>query len=136
MKNQFGIVIVTHGNLGDTLLETCGMITGENEDITSISVQAGDDFEKTRDRIADAIKEGRGDKGVILLVDMFGGTPSNISLSFLNAEDIEVVTGVNLPMLTKLRSLGTDITLREAASTLRDYGREHIKVATEYLVED
>jgi len=133
MKSEIGILIITHGSLADALLETCRMITGENENILSISVQAGDNVEKTRDLIAGAIDRIRGPKGVILLVDMFGGTPSNISLSFLGQEDIEVVTGVNLPMLTKLHSLGADNTLREAASILRDYGREHIKVASEYL---
>ncbi len=136
MKNQIGIVIITHGNLGEALLDTCSMITGESGRITSISVQAGDDVEDTRDRIASAIDGVKGDKGVILVVDMFGGTPSNISLSFLGGDDIEVVTGVNLPMLTKLRSLGADVTLREAACALRDYGQEHIKVATEYLAGD
>jgi PTS system mannose-specific IIA component len=109
------------------------MITGDTGGIASVSVQAGDDVDETRDRIAAAIKSVRGAKGTILLVDMFGGTPSNISLSFLGGEDIEVVTGVNLPMLTKLRGLAEDVTLNEAASVLRDYGREHIKVATEYL---
>jgi PTS system mannose-specific IIA component len=133
MKNQIGIVIITHGRLGEALLDTCSMITGECGSITSISVQAGDDVGETRDQIASAIKGVKGGRGVILLVDMFGGTPSNISLSFLGTDDIEVVTGVNLPMLTKLRSLGADTTLHEAASVLRDYGREHIKVATEYL---
>jgi PTS system mannose-specific IIA component len=136
MKSQIGIVIITHGSLGDALLDTCSMITGESKGITSISVQAGDDVGETRNRIGIAIDEVKGDKGVILLVDMFGGTPSNISLSFLGAENIEVVTGVNLPMLTKLRSLGPDNSLRETASALRDYGREHIKVAAEYLGGD
>lgn len=136
MKSQIGIVIITHGRLGEILLDTCVMITGESGSIISISVQAGDDVDETRERIASAIQEVKGAKGAILLVDMFGGTPSNISLSFLGAEGIEVVTGVNLPMLTKLRSLSADITLREAASALRDYGREHIKVATEYLAGD
>lgn len=133
MKSQIGIVIITHGNLGEALLETCRMITGESGAITSISVQTGDDVEETRSRIAGAIGEVNMGKGVVLLVDMFGGTPSNISLSFLGEDDIEVVTGVNLPMLTKLRSLGDDATLRETACLLRDYGREHIKVAAEYL---
>jgi len=137
MKRQIGIVIVTHGSLGEALLSTCGMIIGENGGmITAISVTAGDDVEETRGRIAEAIKKVNGGKGVILLVDMFGGTPSNISLSFLDTDSIEVVTGVNLPMLTKLNSIGADITLREAASALRDYGREHIKVAAEYLARD
>lgn len=136
MKSEIGVVIVTHGSLGEALLDTCSMITGESGGITSISVQAGDDVEQTRGRIAETISGVKGDKGVILLVDMFGGTPSNISLSFLGKDNIEVVTGVNLPMLTKLRSLGAHLTLREAASVLRDYGREHIKVATEYLAGD
>ena len=133
MKDQIGILIITHGNLGEALVETCSMITGESGGIKSISVQAGDDVVETRDRIVKAIDEVKGDKGVILLVDMFGGTPSNISLSFLGKDEIEVVTGVNLPMLTKLRSLEPDSTLHEAASELRNYGQEHIKVATEYL---
>lgn len=133
MSNQIGIVIVTHGNLGEALLDTCRMITGECGAATSVSVQSGDDVEDTRGRIARSIEEVRGEKGVVLLVDMFGGTPSNISLSFLGTEAVEVVTGVNLPMLTKLRSLGNDMTLHEAATVLRDYGQEHIKVATEYL---
>jgi len=133
MSSQIGIVIVTHGNLGDVLLDTCRMIVGECSGLESVSVQAGDDVEETRDRIAGAIRKVKGEKGVILLVDMFGGTPSNISLSFLGSNGIEVVTGVNLPMLTKLRGLGEGVTLRDAASLLRDYGREHIKVAAEYL---
>ncbi len=136
MLNGIGIVVVTHGNLGESLLDTCRMITGSITGITSVSVQSGDNVEETRKRIVGAIKSVKGEKGVILLVDMFGGTPSNLSLSFLGEGSVEVVTGVNLPMLTKLRSLDGETSLREAASALRDYGREHIKVATEYLAGD
>ena len=136
MLNGIGIVVVTHGNLGESLLDTCRMITGSIAGITSVSVQSGDNVEETRKRIVGAIKSVEGEKGVILLVDMFGGTPSNLSLSFLGEGAVEVVTGVNLPMLTKLRSLDRETSLREAASVLRDYGREHIKVATEYLAGD
>ncbi|MDF1534944.1 MAG: hypothetical protein P1S46_00390 [bacterium] len=136
MEEGFGVVIVTHGDLGDSLLATCRMITGERPGISSVAVRAGDEVEEIQTRIAAAIGEVRGNKGVILLVDMFGGTPSNISLSFLGEKDVEVVTGVNLPMLTKLRGLPPELTLRETAASLRDYGREHIKVATEYLAGD
>ncbi len=136
METGFGVVIVTHGDLGESLLATCRMITGERPGITSVAVRAGDGVDQIRDRIAGAIGEVRGNKGVILLVDMFGGTPSNIGLSFLGEEGVEVVTGVNLPMLTKIRGLPPDLSLRETAATLRDYGREHIKVATEYLAGD
>ena len=136
MDHGFGVVIVTHGDLGESLLATCRMITGERPGMTSVAVQAGDGVDEIRERIASAIDQVKGKKGVILLVDMFGGTPSNIGLSFLGEKDVEVVTGVNLPMVTKLRGLSPDLSLREAAAVLSGYGREHIKVATEYLAGD
>ena len=133
MVQKFGTVLVTHGDLGRSLLDTCRMITGECDQISWVSVGASDDMAAVQDRISKAIEQVRGQRGVILLVDMFGGTPSNISLSFLSEGEVEVVTGVNLPMLTKLASLNGVSSLREVASLLRDYGREHIKVAAEYL---
>jgi PTS system mannose-specific IIA component len=136
MVKSFGIVVITHGNLGQTLLETCRMITGDMSGVRSVSIDSSDDVELVRGKISTAIGEVKGPEGVILLVDMFGGTPSNIALSFLTGKDVEVVTGVNLPMLTKLFAFGTEIPLHEAAVLLRDYGREHIKVATEYLTGD
>lgn len=136
MDQGFGVVIVTHGELGASLLDTCRMITGERPGITSVAVQPGHGVDDIRERIAAAIDQVRGQKGVILLVDMFGGTPSNIGLSFLGEKDVEVVTGVNLPMITKLRGLAPDLSLRETAAVLSEYGREHIKVATEYLAGD
>ena len=136
MDHGFGVVIVTHGDLGESLLATCRMITGERPGITSVAVLAEDGVDEIRERIASAIDQVKGKKGVILLVDMFGGTPSNIGLSFLGEKDVEVVTGVNLPMVTKLRGLSQDLSLREAATVLSGYGREHIKVATEYLAGD
>ncbi len=133
MKETLGIVVVTHGDLGRALVETSRMITGAPRRIVSVSVAAADDGEKVRREIADAIRQVEGEKGTLLLVDMFGGTPSNIGLSFLGQKKIEVVTGVNLPMMTKLSHLDPSLGLPEAAAVLRDYGREHIKVAAEYL---
>jgi len=133
MIKEFGVVVVAHGDLGRSLKETCGMITGDVSRIQSVSIDSSDNVEVVRGKISAAIDEVRGGRGVILLVDMFGGTPSNIALSFLGGEDLEVVTGVNLPMLTKLFSLDPETSLHDAAVLLRDYGREHIKVATEYL---
>lgn len=133
MIKEFGVVVVAHGDLGRSLRETCGMITGDVSGIQSVSVDSSDNVEVVRGKISAAIDEVRGSRGVILLVDMFGGTPSNIALSFLGGEDLEVVTGVNLPMLTKLFSIDPETSLHDAAVLLRDYGREHIKVATEYL---
>jgi PTS system mannose-specific IIA component len=136
MEQGFGVVVVTHGNLGESLLDTCRMITGEISGLTSVSIGSTDDVELVRGKISTAIEEVRGPMGVILLVDMFGGTPSNIALSFLTGKDVEVVTGVNLPMLTKLFAFEPEMSLHDAAVLLRDYGREHIKVATEYLTGD
>ena len=133
MVKDFGVVIVAHGDLGRSLRETSGMITGNVSRIQSVSIDSSDDVELVRGKISAAIEEVKGPKGVILLVDMFGGTPSNIALSFLAGKGVEVVTGVNLPMLTKLFSMGSGASLHDVAVLLRDYGREHIKVATEYL---
>ncbi len=133
MVENVGIVLVTHGGLGAALVETCRMITGGYERLLSVSVGSADEVGDVHRRIESAIAHVRGPTGVILLVDMFGGTPSNISLSFLSEGSVEVVTGVNLPMLTKLASLGESLTLREAARVLRDHGREHIKAASDYL---
>ena len=136
MVQGFGVVVITHGSLGESLLDTCRMITGEMTGVSCVSVGSKDDVDLVRTRISTAIDKVKGPMGAILLVDMFGGTPSNIALSFLTGKDIEVVTGVNLPMLTKLFAFGPEIPLHEAAVLLRDYGREHIKVATEYLTGD
>ena len=136
MEQGFGVVVITHGNLGESFLDTCRMFTGEISGLTCVSVGSKDDVNILRSKISSAIEEVKGPMGVILMVDMFGGTPSNIALSFLTGEDIEVVTGVNLPMLTKLFAFGDEMSLHDAAVLLRDYGREHIKVATEYLNGD
>jgi PTS system mannose-specific IIA component len=136
MEQGFGVVIITHGDLGESLLDTCRMITGEISGLVSVSVGSRDDVDVVRGKISAAIEKVKGAGGVILLVDMFGGTPSNIALSFLTGKDVEVVTGVNLPMMTKLFGFGPEMSLHDAAVLLRDYGREHIKVATEYLTGD
>jgi PTS system mannose-specific IIA component len=133
MIRKIGSVLVTHGSLGEALVETCRLITCEYENITHVAVNAPNDVAAVRGKIEKAIHEVSGPGGTILFVDMFGGTPSNISLSFLTEGKIEVVTGVNLPMLTKLANLDPSLDLGEAAAVLRDYGRQHIKVAAEYL---
>ncbi|MFV1956291.1 MAG: PTS sugar transporter subunit IIA [bacterium] len=136
MAAKFGVVLVTHGDLGQALMETCSLITGRLKNIAYVSVEASNDVDKIRDEIEKAINEVNGENGCLLLVDMFGGTPSNISLSFLREGRTEVVTGVNLPMLTKLYNLDSSLNIRQAAAVLRDYGRDHIKVAAEYLSGD
>ncbi len=133
MASNFGVVLVTHGELGKSLVDTCALITGDVMNMAHVSVGAADEVEKLRKQITEAIKKVDGEKGCLLLVDMFGGTPSNLSLSFLEEGQTEVVTGVNLPMLTKLFSMDDSLDLRQAAALLKDHGRDHIKVAAEYL---
>lgn len=135
MKRLIGAVLITHGDLGRSLLETCRMITGPREMISHVSVDSGDDVEMIKNKIDDAVKEAGGEKGTILMVDMFGGTPSNMSISFLEKDRVEVVTGVNLPMLIKFVNLDQDLDLAEAAALLKEHSRGHIKVASEYLAE-
>lgn len=133
MIEGIGIVLVTHEGLGGALVDTCVAITGTLENLTHVAVMASDGVEEVRKNIDHAINSVKGDRGAILLVDMFGGTPSNISLSFLAEGKVEVVTGVNLPMLLKVAAFDSTTSLDEAARMLRDYGRQHIKVAAEYL---
>ena len=133
MIEDIGIVLVTHGKLGEALVETCASITGRRDNMVFVSVKAPNGVEDIREKIKQAIENVRGAKGVILLVDMFGGTPSNIGLSFLAEGEVEVVTGVNLPMLLKVSAFDSNTSLGEAARILRDYGRQHVKVAAEYL---
>ncbi len=97
-----GIVIVTHGELAHHLLETAKGIVGEARQVATLSVSANKEIAKIRSDLSDAIQNVDTGDGVLILTDMFGGTPSNISLSFLNEKEVEVVTGVNLPMLIKL----------------------------------
>lgn len=128
-----GIIVVTHGELGKTLISTAESITGSIGDISCIAVKNGDSAEDIRKSIAAAIKELDKGAGVLIFTDMFGGTPSNISLSFLEDNKVEVLTGVNLPMLLKLYSHRKDKTLSEIADILKTNGQKSIVLASEML---
>lgn len=127
---MIGVVVCTHNTLADALLDTTRMIVGEFPQARAVSVMAGDAMEVVLDQLRGAIAEVDTGGGVVLLCDMFGGTPSNLSLSFLT--DVEVVTGVNLPMMLKLYTT-REGDVREVAATIRDHARENILVAGELL---
>ncbi len=133
MAEKFGVVLITHGELGRALMETCSLITGRLKNMVHVSVGASDNVDKIRDEIEKAIKEVNRENGCLLLVDMFGGTPSNISLSFLREGRTEVVTGVNLPMLLKFFNSQESLDLDELAGILKSYGQQSIALASEYL---
>ncbi len=128
-----GIVIVTHGELAYQLLETAKSIVGDANQVKTLSITADKDIEKTRQELSDAIQSVDSGEGVLILTDMFGGTPSNMSLSFLNEKKVEVVTGVNLPMLIKLLSMQEKNDLYSLAKQIEVYGKNNIYLASEIL---
>lgn len=127
-----GIVIITHGNLGAELIRAAEMIKGRMEGVNFVSVDAIKGVEDLKKEITSSIKKVDAGEGVLILTDLFGGTPSNISLSFLKEGKVEVVTGVNLPMLLKLDAR-KGRKLSDFASLIRDYGRKNIYLASEVL---
>ena len=128
-----GFVVVTHGRLGEELVATAQEIVGRIDGIKGISITPGADPEKVREEISSAIDAVDSGDGVLIFTDLFGGTPSNISISFLEEKKVEVVTGVNLPMMMKLVNIKDDMDLEELAKFIRSYGRENISVAGELL---
>ena len=128
-----GILIVTHGKLAQELVETTRIIVGKNvENIVPIIVDWNDDMSDLQKTISSAISKVDQGNGVLILTDMFGGTPSNISLSFLS-EKVEIITGVNLPMLIKIVNVGDRYSLKELAQMIHEQGKKSIYLASEIL---
>ena len=128
-----GIVIVTHGRLAHELVETTRIIVGKNVDhIVPISVGWNDDMADVQKIIASAIAKVDRGEGVLILTDMFGGTPSNISLSFMS-EKVEIITGVNLPMLIKIVNVSDRYHLKELSQLITEQGKKSIYLASEIL---
>jgi mannose PTS system EIIA component len=128
-----GVVVVTHGQLANELVNAAEMIVGDLPQFAAVSIGWHDEANDARADIADAIARVQGDSGVLILTDMFGGTPSNLGLTFLEANRVEVITGVNLPMLIKLASLRGSQDLQSAAREMREHGRNAIWVASDLL---
>jgi PTS system mannose-specific IIA component len=129
-----GVVVVTHGQLAIELLNAAEMIVGDLPRFTAVSIGWHDDVSDAREDIAQAIERVRGDgAGVLLVTDMFGGTPSNLAMTFIEANQIEVITGVNLPMLIKLASQAQSTDLLAVARDMREHGRNAIWVASDFL---
>ena len=127
-----GIVIVSHLNLAAEVLKTAELIVGKIEGAKALSLDPKKDVEILRGEIKDALKKVNSGDGVIILTDMFGGTPSNLAMSFLG-EDVEVVSGVNLPMIIKIAMERGGKDLKELALRAKESGRDNINVATEFL---
>jgi PTS system mannose-specific IIA component len=130
---MIGYLIVSHYQLADEFLRALQLIQGKLEHFRAIGLDPSAPPEEMHSRIEKALREVNGGDGVLVLVDMFGGTPSNLCLSFLEDGRVEVVTGLNLPMLVKLAGLKDGHSLHEAAEIARDYGRRNISVASDIL---
>jgi PTS system mannose-specific IIA component len=130
---MIGVLITTHGNLGNELIKAAELIKGTLEGVSSVSVDQKKAMEEIKKEISSSIKKLDRGQGVLILTDLFGGTPSNISLSFLKEGKLEVVTGVNLPMMLKLYDKRQEMNLKEFAFYIKDYGRKNIYLASEVL---
>jgi PTS system mannose-specific IIA component len=128
-----GVVVVTHGQLARELLSAAEAIVGDLPRFAAVSIGWHDDAEDAREEIRLAVARCQEGKGVIILTDMFGGTPSNLGMTFMEPGEAEVVTGVNLPMLIKLAGLRDSDDLLAVARALRDTGRSSIHVASDLL---
>jgi PTS system mannose-specific IIA component len=130
---MIGGVIVTHGQLANELVSAAEMIVGEINHITAVSIGWHDDVDVAREEIERAIQRVDGGMGVLLLTDMFGGTPTNIAASFLGQASVEIVSGVNLPMVIKLVTQDRGSQLEDLARRVRDEGQQQIRLAGDIL---
>ncbi len=130
---MIGLLLVTHGKIGFEMLEALNQIVGPQPQAKSIGINPEDDMETCRNAILTAIKDVNSGQGVVLLTDMFGGTPSNLALSVMPKTNAVVLAGVNLPMIIKLASLRENIPLLDAVREAEMAGRKYIQLVTETL---
>ena len=130
---MIGILVVTHGQLARELVTAAEMIVGDIPNVAAVSIGWHDDPDDAQKEILEGIKRVETGEGTVVLTDMFGGTPSNLSLAFLERDRVEVVTGVNLPMILKLADQQPDETLPVIARRVRDQGQKTIYLASEVL---
>jgi PTS system mannose-specific IIA component len=131
-----GVVIVTHCDLGKEFLRALRLIVPDVREFHSISLDPTEKLEEMRNKILAGIARADENDGVLILTDMFGGTPSNVALSFHEERHVEVVTGMNLPMLVKLAALKDDKNLEDLATFIKEYGQRNISVASQLLPEE
>ena len=132
---MIGMVLVTHGRLATEFVAALEHVVGEQEQVASVCIGPDDDMEQRRLDILNSVAEVDDGSGVVLLTDMFGGTPSNLAISIMDKAKVEVIAGVNLPMLIKLASVRQTEKLANAVLAARDVGQKYINVASTLLSE-
>ena len=130
---MIGMVLVTHGRLAEEFVAATEHVVGEQEDIRTICIGPDDDMEQRREYIIKAVEQVDSGSGVVVLTDMFGGTPSNLAISMLDRGNVEVVAGINLPMLIKMASVRKTKNLKEAVEDAQAAGRKYINIASAVL---
>lgn len=130
---MIGLVLVTHGALGTEFLSALQYIVGPQKQAAAIGIFQNDDIQKRRLEILEQIEKVDSGDGVVVLTDMFGGTPSNLAISLMDKANIEVLAGLNLPMLIKLASLRENTNLKEAVIEAREAGKKYVHIASEVL---
>ena len=133
---MIGMILVTHGKLAEEFVNAMQHVVGRQEAVATVCIGPNDDMEKRRKEIAEAIKAVDSGGGSIVLTDLFGGTPSNLAISLMKAGKVEVIAGINLPMLIRLAKARGCMPLKEAVVAARDAGRNYITVASEYLGQE
>jgi len=128
-----GVVVVTHGQLATELVNAAEMIVGDLPRFTAVSIGWHDDANDAREDILHAIERVRGPEGVLLLTDMFGGTPSNLAISCMSRPKVEVLAGINLPMLVKLAKVREERSLPDAIAMAQEAGRKYVTIASRVL---
>lgn len=130
---MIGLVLVTHGHLADEFLSAMQHVVGPQEQIASVCIGPEDDMESRRTEILQKVNHVDSGTGVIVLTDMFGGTPSNLAISIMDKANVEILAGANLPMLIKLAALRKDHSLKESVLGAQEAGKKYINIASQLL---
>ncbi len=130
---MIGMVLVTHGHLATEFRAALEHVVGPQKQIETVTIGPEDDMERRRKDIVEAVKHVDSGAGVVVLTDMFGGTPSNLAISVMEGSNVDVVAGINLPMLIKLASVREEKSLQDAVTCAQEAGRKYISVASKIL---
>lgn len=133
---MIGLVLVTHGRLAKEFIEAMEHVVGPQRNVADVCIGPDDDMEQRRQQIIESVAKVEEGDGVVLLTDMFGGTPSNLAISVLDHGKVEVIAGINLPMLIKLASVRDSEPLKKAVAEAQEAGRKYINVASQLLAEE
>ncbi|GMM93208.1 PTS sugar transporter subunit IIA [Qipengyuania sp. MTN3-11] len=133
---MIGMIIVTHGNLAEYFIEAMEHVVGGQQQVVTVCIGPSDDMEQRRREIADGIAAVDTGDGAIILTDLFGGTPSNLAISLLDTGRVEVIAGINLPMLIRLAGARKSMAVVDAVHAAQEAGRNYITVASEFLGHD